>query len=147
MTKLYTKECLYKDVYTIIEMMDSEMREKINKKFIDFLKENQNQEFVGTINRKIPIKDQELREDIKIMLSLIYINYFCTEEKKKEIMIIEDNNINDFYNRDIFEKRKENLLKQETEVKEDTTTLALVEYKDNFFKQIFRKIRKILFKK
>ena len=102
MTKLYTKECLYKDVYTIIEMMDSEMREKINEKFIDFLKENQNQEFVGTINRKIPIKDQELREDIKIMLSLIYINYFCTEEKKKEIMIIEDNNINDFYNRDIF---------------------------------------------
>lgn len=147
MTKLYTKECLYKDVYTIIEMMDSEMREKINEKFIDFLKENQNQEFVGTINRKIPIKDQELREDIKIMLSLIYINYFCTEEKKKEIMIIEDNNINDFYNRDIFEKRKENLLKQETEVQEDNTTVALVEYKDNFMKQIFRKIRNLLFRK
>ena len=106
MTKLYTKECLYKDVYTIIEMMDLEMRQKISEKFIEFLKENQNQEFEGTINRKIPIKNQELREDVKIMMSLIYINYFCTEDKKKEIMIIEDNNINDFYNRDIFEKRK-----------------------------------------
>lgn len=102
--RLYTNECLYKDVYTIIEMMSPDLKNKINKKFIDFLKENQDVEFEGTVNKKIPIKNQNLREEIKIMLSLIYINYFCTEQNKEDLLILENYRIKDFYDEQIFKK-------------------------------------------
>ena len=100
--ELYTNDCLYKDVYTIIEMMSPELRNKINNKFIEFLKENQNKNFKGTVDKNVPIRNQNLREEIKIMLSMIYIDYFCSEEKRKEILSTEENNINKFYNKPLF---------------------------------------------
>lgn len=142
---MYTNECLYKDVYTIIEMMAPEMKNRINKNFINFLKENQDKEFEGTINKKIPIKNQELREEVKLMLSLIYISYFCTEEKKKEILELESYNVNEFYNRDIFKDLKEKSKKNIQADQEKENTLEITEYKDNFLNRIFRKIRSIFF--
>ena len=73
---MYKQEYLYKDTYTIIEMMDDNLKSKINSDFIRFLKENQDSSFEGTINKNIPLKEQNLREEKKIMLSLIYIDYF-----------------------------------------------------------------------
>ena len=46
----YTNECLYKDTYTIITMMDEDLRSKISNKFIEFLMVNMDKEFEGTIN-------------------------------------------------------------------------------------------------
>ena len=34
----YTNECLYKDIYVIIEMMEDELKNRINPQFIEFLK-------------------------------------------------------------------------------------------------------------
>ena len=49
----YTNESLYKDTYTIITMMDEDLRSKISNKFIEFLMVNMDKEFEGTINNKI----------------------------------------------------------------------------------------------
>ena len=62
----YTNECLYKDIYVIIEMMEDELKNRINPQFIEFLKENKNDEFEGTIDKNVPIKQQNLRKEIKI---------------------------------------------------------------------------------
>lgn len=103
---MYTNECLYKDTYTIIQMMDDKMKNKINANFIAFLKKHQDAEFEGTINRNIPIREQNLREEVKLMLSLIYIDFFCEEEERRQILEKENENINAFYNKDIFKKKK-----------------------------------------
>ena len=79
----YTNECLYKDTYTIITMMDDDLRSKISNKFISFLQENMDNEFEGTIDNKIPLKRQELRYEVRLMLSLIYINFICDDETQK----------------------------------------------------------------
>lgn len=81
----YSEGCLYKDTYTIIEMMDDEMREKINENFIKFLFDNRDNSFEGTINPTIPLRDQELNHQLQVMLSLIYINYICDEETKERL--------------------------------------------------------------
>ena len=143
MMKDYTNECLYKDAYTIIEMMNPELRSKINKKFIDFLKENQDIEFEGTVNKNIPLKNQELREEVKLMLSILYINYFCTQEKKKEILKSEEKNINKYY--DLFKNKKDDDMElqefKEQEDKKHQNNMQLIKYKENFFTKIIKKIK------
>lgn len=142
---MYTNECLYKDVYIIIEMMDDKMKNKINNNFIEFLKENQDVNFCGTINKEIPLKEQHLRKEIKLMLSQMYIDYFCNQEEKKEILAVEKNNIENFYNRDIFEREQtqENISREKIENTNVNNNLNMIKYKENIFTKILKLIKKL----
>ncbi len=135
MIEVYSNECLYKDTYTIIEMMNDSLRSKINPEFIDFLKQNKDDSFKGTVDRNIPLKNQNLRKEIKIMLSLIYINYFCEGEEKEKIIQKEEENIRNFYNKDIFEtsNNKESI----DEPKE------MIVYKESVIQKIIKKFKKL----
>ena len=74
---MYSDTFLYKDTYVVINMMSKEMKEKINPKFIKFLEENQDKEYESYLNNKIPLERQEIRPELKLMLSIIYIQYLC----------------------------------------------------------------------
>ena len=134
---MYNQEYLYKDTYTIIEMMDDSLKSRINPDFIRFLKENQDNSFEGTINKNIPLKEQNLREEIKIMLSLIYIDYFCEKDEKDKIIQKEENNLREFYSRDIFEK---NNIKNQPNITEKPKEMVV--YKETLIKKIINKIKK-----
>ncbi len=136
---MYKQEYLYKDTYTIIEMMDDNLKNRINPDFIRFLKENQDNSFEGTINKNIPLREQNLREEIKIMLSLIYIDYFCEKEQKEKIIQREENNLREFYSRDIFEKNNIPNITEETK--------GMVVYKETLIQKIINKIKSFFNKK
>lgn len=141
MIEVYDQKCLFKDTYTIIEMMDDTLRSKINPDFINFLKENQDNSFEGTINKNIPLKYQNIREEIKIMLSLMYIDYFCETNKKEQIIQKEENNIKQFYNRDLFENnnsKEQNIANESKEI---------VVYKETLIQKIIKKIKYFFSKK
>lgn len=138
--KNYSNECLYKDTYTIISMMDDNMRNKISNKFIEFLKENQDTNFEGTINNKIPLKEQELRYEVKLMLSLIYINYICDDEIQRKIQMQENENLKEFYNRDIFKEENENTDDEKIE-KTQEENLEMITYKESFISKLLKKIK------
>lgn len=134
---IYTDGCLYKDTYTIIKMMDEEMQSKINPQFIDFLKENQEENYIGCVNPKKPLKEQELREEIKLMLSLIYINYLCNESEKQKIQQ-EDKIKIEQYNKSLIE----NIFKKKDEATVENKDLTVVKEK-NVIQKLINKIRKI----
>ena len=139
----YTNECLYKDTYTIITMMDEDLRSKISNKFIEFLMVNMDKEFEGTINNKVPLKNQELRYEVRLMLSLIYINFICDDETQKKLEAIDEENIQKFYNRDIFDNASSSAEVIDSEAEESNEENSLVEYKETFFKKIWNKIKSI----
>lgn len=139
----YTNECLYKDTYTIITMMDEDLRSKISNKFIEFLMVNMDKEFEGTINNKVPLKNQELRYEVRLMLSLIYINFICDDETQKKLEAIDEENIQKFYNRDIFDNASSSSEVIDSEAEESNEENSLVEYKETFFKKIWNKIKSI----
>ena len=142
----YTNECLYKDTYTIITMMDEDLRSKISNKFIEFLMVNMDKEFEGTINNKVPLKNQELRYEVRLMLSLIYINFICDDETQKKLEAIDEENIQKFYNRDIFDNASSSSEVIDSEAEESNEENSLVEYKETFFKKIWNKIKSIFSK-
>lgn len=134
MKEIYSEECLYKDTYTIINMMDYSLKSKINPKFIQFLEENQDKNYISCIDTKTPLKDQELREEIKLMLSIIYINYLCSSSEKEEIQKEENRNIKQ-YNKELYDNMFEK--------KVETNNQLVVIEKKNIIQKIIDKIKTI----
>lgn len=136
-------EISFSEVYEIILHMDKKISQKIPDKFINFIKQNKKEDYTTNIDYSKNINEQELQRGTRIILSIIYRDYLCEDEKKKKVMQ-EDN---------------KELIKIENELKEKYNTSNLlkknnipipkkeeiIEYKkENFLKKLLRKIKKIL---
>jgi hypothetical protein len=138
------------ELNVILNYMNIEHVKKIPTKFINFINNNMDKDYIPNINKNIPIDQQELRKDTKILLSLIYRNYWCDNELKKDLLnqdLINKKNfeqeLREKYNPDnIFKNnqyQKENLIETHTE---------LVEYKEpKWYQIIFKKILRLFKRK
>lgn len=144
---MYSDTFLYKDTYVVINMMSKEMKEKINPKFIKFLEENQDKEYESYLNNKIPLEEQEIRPELKLMLSIIYIQYLCDSETQKRILLKEKENI-ERYNKqiteNIFNQKEEKNIKNSNINTENNTELVIYSPRERILKKIWNKIKKIL---
>ena len=131
------------ELNVILNYMNIEHVKKIPTKFINFINNNMDKDYIPNINKNIPIDQQELRKDTKILLSLIYRNYWCDNELKKDLLnqdLINKKNfeqeLREKYNPDnIF---KNNQHKEKTVVETHT---ELVEYKEHkWYQIIFKKV-------
>ena len=97
----------YCEVLYLINNMQEENKAKISKKFIDFLKKNQNENYkIGNISLENP---ETLKNETKIILSIMYRNYFCSEKERLELAQKDKEILKKMYSYDnIFNKNKEN---------------------------------------
>lgn len=72
-----------KEVNTILNFMGKEYINKLPNKLVSFIKENMDNSYISNINVNIPINEQPIKNDTKILLSLLYRNYWCSEEKRE----------------------------------------------------------------
>ena len=139
-----------KEVNTILEFMGIEYINKLPEKLNKFIKENMDNTYISNINVNTPIDKQELKNDTKILLSLIYRNYWCSQEKKEELLeedrILKnkyENELREKYNpENIFKDKKQNVVNEEVV----NNSVAMTVYKETIFKRIINKI-KMLFKR
>lgn len=146
------------ELNTIIHYMDIEYLKKIPQKFINFINENMDANYQPNISKNISIHEQNLKKDTKVLLSLMYRNYWCDDETKANLMQ-EDIMAKDIYEKELREKyNPDNLFKNKKEQIEDISTsqvqektTLLVEYKEQTcYQKIFENIRNFfmnLFKK
>ena len=141
------------ELNTIIHFMDVEYLSKIPQKFIDFITKNMDINYIPNIDKNIPINEQKLNKDTKVLLSLIYRNYWCDNEIKENLVhqdFVEkqkyEQKLNEKYNPD-------NLFKNKTEKIEQVNDeiVALTEIKEIlWYQRIFDNIKRFfinLFKK
>jgi hypothetical protein len=93
--------------------MDKNLYIKIPKKIIEFIDENRDKNYKSNINYNISINEQELQQDTRTFLALIYRDYLCTPEEKKRLieedeiaLKREEDELREKYSVDVFEKRK-----------------------------------------
>ena len=134
----------YSELNFIISKMSEELREKIPIEFIEFIEKNDNKQY--QINAE-NIKDLELHEDDKRILSVIYTDYIATDEErriiknKEEILELKkEAEKKEKYGTDIFEN-KENHIKKSTNDK--TAAAMIIKYKEKWYKVLFNKIKKL----
>ena len=92
----------FKEVYEILENTENELLAKIPTKFIDFIKENINENYKTNIQQDVDIDKQPLLKETEAVLSLIYRSYWATDEEKQEFTIKDQQ---EFIKKD--EKKKE----------------------------------------
>ena len=73
-----------KEVYDVLENTDVELVNKIPNKFLNFIKENMNVNYITHINPNVEISKQPLLKETEAILSLIYRSYWLTDGEKQE---------------------------------------------------------------
>lgn len=134
------------EFFAILENTDDEIVNKIPKNFLNFLKSIESDTYKFKYNNKKSLMEQNLKPKTRGLIALVYQDYICTEEEKKEYIQL----CNDYFFEE--EVRKNNLYNQKSwnddEEKQESSKpeLALVEYKENIFQKIMNKLKDI-FKK
>lgn len=140
----------FKEIYEILENTENELLAKIPTKFMNFIKENMNENYKTNIQQDVDIDKQLLLKETEAVLSLIYRSYWATDEEKQEFAIKDQQ---EFIKKD--EKKKEQyqgkdiyqLFEERKNINKITIDNNLmVIKKENFLKRFFDKILSI-FKK
>ena len=82
-----------KEVVSILDYVDYELIKKIPIKFIDYLKntaKDSNKEVDIDLNKSL--LEQNISEESKDLIALIYYNYLASEEEKRKVLKTWENN-------------------------------------------------------
>ena len=106
----------YSEVDEFLGLLSEEQRNEVPKNLREFFKEEKDPTFFKNIDKYIPIKDQNLKEETLAIIALLNLQYWCKdEEEKKRLQMIYAQNEKRYqealyqkYNpNDIFKKERE----------------------------------------
>ena len=137
--KLKYRQALF-EVYVILENTDEDIKNKIPKKFTDFIKENMDVNHKFVLQQGKELVNQNLMLETKQILALIYRDYMCTQEERKKLLLQEkekrikkENQNRKKYNVD-FEKSKNNKENKNIE------TLLVEKSQEKWYRKLISKI-------
>ena len=104
----------FSEVYVIIQQMQKENVDKISKSFIKFIEENRNKDYKIDSSVKLLDNVSALKKETRIILGIIYKDYFCKDKQDEELNNIET--IEEFCYENLFKKSVE---KDESNVVKD----------------------------
>ena len=133
----------------ILEYTSEDLKNKIPKKFLDFLQSIQSETYKFEYDKTKKLDEQKLKPKTRGLIALVYQDYICNEAEKEEyiqksqklIKQIEESKREKYNPNDIFKDKK-----IETD-KDTTNTVEIVEYKESIIKRIIRKIKNIFTQK
>ena len=134
----------YAEIDEILNLLEDDYRERVPKKVRDFFKEEKMKDYHPEIDIEKPLIEQNLKRETMVLLSILYLNYWCENEKEKQRFLNELDK-NEEEKKELEEKyNPDNLFKK----KQDESTennLQIIEYKKpNFIQILLTKIKKIL---
>lgn len=139
---------VYSEVYDILKYCNENLKYKVSKKFIKYIYENRDKEYITNIIPYIPLEQQNILPETRAYVALIYINYFADENEKIEFFKnykLEQDKIEkektEIYNpSDIFKKRNE--ITQQIKIEDNSTNLPATTT-IGIFSKIIAKLKKI----
>lgn len=138
------------EVLDILKHMEESYISKVPKKFMEFLEKNKSKDYNPNFDHSKKLNELNLKEKTKDILAIIYMNYWCDENKKIEYKKLLNENekiyqdeIREKYNPDIIFKKKEE--KVQDIQKSDFENLPIEVQKDeSFFRKIINFIKNII---
>ena len=129
----------FSDISIIIKMMSPYMQSRISNKFIQFIEENKDPSYHSSIEVTQPLENQTLSHNTKVLLALIYRDFLCSKNERKNFIFKQIENQNKITENNK-EKYKINFKKNK-----NTNINSIIEYKKvNIFVNFFNKLKKFL---
>lgn len=118
------------EIDTILNLMPKVLSDKIPIKFKEIIKREKAKGYISNISE--PIDECPLKEETIIILALIYRDFLCSEEERKELKARDAQELKVFeaelrekYNPDdIFKKKRQE--KEEQEVQTEEKSIAVI---------------------
>ena len=135
------------EVDEILNYLSEEDLLKIPEEVRNTIKENKDKEYFWKYDETKTLKEQDVSRDTIAFLSYLNMEYLLNE-KQKEYMKqlhelnekkLEEAKAEKYSVEDLFKRNKT----QQEEQKETEQEMSLVEYKENFFKKLIKRIKKI----
>ena len=132
----------YSEVLTILNNIEGGYGE-IPSSVINNFKKNCNPNYVYEFNSNLPIVEQKMLDTTKAILSILFRDYWATDEQRKIILEyeknerirIENEKIKKYGNTTIFGPKNEN---------ETDSSVEMIVYKENIINKVINKIKSIL---
>lgn len=128
----------------ILSFLSEDVKKKIPEIIWKKIYEKINTHIDTKINEVSDIKEENILPETRKYLSYIFLNYLATKEEKEEYIEILKNNEEQYqgflkkkYNTENMFRKKENLIEEEN-------YLPIIHKKNNIFRLIFDKIKKLL---
>lgn len=129
----------------ILKHIDKTYTMKVPQNFWEFLNENKSETYIPKIDFSKKLKDLDLKDETKSLLGIMYLNYWSTEEEKKEFSkLLDDNELK--YEAEIKEKYSIDKLFQKKQEKKANINneVALIPVKESILKRLWNKILNII---
>ena len=145
----------YKDALAEVDMIlnyvDEESFSKIPEAYISFIKDNKS-DYIAKINPKKSLIEQKLLYETKVVLAVLYRDFWSSEEERKdlikkeqeELKNIEKNKKIKYNSEELFKEKRENThqIQNNSQNNNKKNTQVLV-VRENFFEKILNKIKKL----
>lgn len=135
----------FSEVDMILDLIDSEMKNKVSANFIKFIKEEKDNNYKPNINPELPLEEQNILPETIDILALLKLNYWCNEEEKKELLKILNKNEQQFQ-KEAKEKYDIDKLFKTNKTKE-IINLPEKGESENFIKKLIKFIKNIIWKR
>ena len=135
----------FSEVDMILDLIDSEMKNKVSANFIKFIKEEKDNNYKPNINPELPLEEQNILPETIDILALLKLNYWCNEEEKKELLKVLNKNEQQFQ-KEAKEKYDIDKLLKTNKTKEIIDLPEKVE-SENFIKKLIKFIKNIIWKR
>lgn len=134
----------FSEIDMILNLIDSEMKNKVSADFIKFIKEEKDNEYKPNIKQDIPLEEQNILPETIDILALLKLNYWYNEEEKKELLELLNKNEQKFQKEakekyDIDKLFKTNKTKEIINLPERVESEKFVNKLIKFIKNIIRK--------
>ncbi len=134
----------FKEVNEIIKFFPRSEYEKISKYFINFIEENMNNDYNYIVKHIDDLQNQEMLEETKIMLAIIYREFIASNEGRKQIYETEKLEIIQEEKRNFEKYNPEGLFKKQNDKEksdEVSENMQIIEHKpQNLFYRILNKL-------
>lgn len=107
------------EVLEILSYMEEEYKNKIPTKFLKFLQDNKDNNYKKHIDPNIDIASQITKDKTRVILGMIFYNFWSTEEEKKEFeKILKENEnkrqkeLSELYKYEDLFKKKSNVINE-----------------------------------
>ena len=72
------------EVDYILGITSEKLLQKIPKSLLDFIKKYKTENYQIYLNEELPLAEQSLKKETRVILSLIYRSYFCSTDQRKK---------------------------------------------------------------
>ena len=75
------------EVNAVLNLSSEDIKNKISQSFFKFVNKNKSETYRPDFDMDLPLEEQKLMKETKVILSLIYRNYLCDENTKRKLEI------------------------------------------------------------